>query len=279
MSQSSYKSNSELKLLARIQTGQRLGLLIGTVLLHFIITYAAVRIVSFFVPVTSTVGYVINYILVFFVQIAVSLLNVGVSYIFLKSACNMPSTIGDLFYGFKHNSIKILKIGTVIAIIESICMLPSELASIQLTQVLYSIPIFRDYDVNSFNMLLMNGTISMSELMEAYSILSNVMIRYSVIILICSVISTILTLSFFPAYYMVLDFPDWDATTILKRCFEVMKGNKIRLFVFYLSFIPICLLSIVTCGLALLWIIPYMNIAMANFYLDLMAVRNHSVNA
>ena len=279
MSQSSYKSNSELKLLARMQTGQHLGLLIGTVLLHFIITYAAVRIVSFLVPITSTVGYIINYILVFFVQVAVSLLNVGVSYIFLKSACNMPSTISDLFYGFKHNSIKILKIGVVIAIIESICMLPGEIASLQLTQVLYSIPIFRDYDMNSFNMMLMNGTINTSEMIEAYSILSNAMIRYSVILLICSVISTILTLSFFPAYYMVLDFPDWEATTILKRCFEVMKGNKTRLFIFYISFIPISLLSIVTCGLALLWIVPYMSMAEANFYLDLMAVRNRSVNA
>ena len=73
---------------------------------------------------------------------------------------------------------------------------------------------------------------------------------------------------------MVLDFPNWSSTTVLKRCFEVMNGNKMRLFLLYVSFLPSFLLGIFTCGITLIWVIPSMNMALTNFYLDIMAVRN-----
>ncbi len=76
---------------------------------------------------------------------------------------------------------------------------------------------------------------------------------------------------------MILDFPDWNAATILKKSFEVMSGNKVRLLILYLSFIPSFLLCMLTCGISLIWVIPYMNMAATNFYLDIMAVRNKSV--
>ena len=102
--------------------------------------------------------------------------------------------------------------------------------------------------------------------------------KFYLLMLICTVISTILTLPFFPVFYMVLDFPDWSATTILKKSFEVMSGNKLRLFLLYVSFIPSFLLSVFTCGIPLIWVIPYMSMAETDFYLDMMSVRNKSVN-
>ncbi len=57
-----------------------------------------------------------------------------------------------------------------------------------------------------------------------------------------------------------------------------MNGNKIRLFMLYLSFVPSFLLSASSlCGISLIWVIPYMSMAETNFYLDLMSVRNKSV--
>ncbi|MDE6221345.1 MAG: DUF975 family protein [Lachnospiraceae bacterium] len=101
--------------------------------------------------------------------------------------------------------------------------------------------------------------------------------KFYLIMFVCAVISLILTLPFFPAFYMILDFPNWSATTILKKSFEVMNGNKLRLFLLYAGFIPAFLLSLFTCGITLIWVIPYMNMALTNFYLDIMSVRNKTV--
>ena len=46
MQQPQYKSNFELKFLARVQTGQYLGILVGAILLKFAITFMAVNLVS-----------------------------------------------------------------------------------------------------------------------------------------------------------------------------------------------------------------------------------------
>lgn len=277
MQQPQYKNNFEIKYLARMQTGQHLGILIGSILLKFIITFLAVNIISTLIPTSSTTGYVINYILVFLVQVTASVLNVGACFIFLKSACSMTSTVSDLFCGFQQNTVKILKIGAVITIIDSICMIPLDIASIQYADMLNSVPFFSESASNSFDLFLGGNSADSHELLEAYSIFYNASMKFYLIMLVCTAISLILTLPFFPAYYMVLDFPDWSAATILKKSFEVMSGNKFRLFMLYVGFIPSFLLSIFTCGISLIWVIPYMNMALTNFYLDIMSVRNKTV--
>lgn len=277
MQQSQYKNNFELKFLARVQTGQHLGLLVGALLLKFIITFTAVNLVSSLIPTTTTISTVINYIAVFAAQVVASVLNVGTSFIFLKTACNMPSTIEDLFCGFRQNTVKILKIGAVIAVIESICMIPLEIAFTQYAEILNSIPLLNSGNVNDLSRLLAGTPADSSELIEAYSILYGATMKFYLIMFVCSVISLLLTLPFFPAFYMVLDFPNWSAATILKKSFEVMNGQKVRLLLLYISFVPVFLLSLFTCGIALIWVYPYRSMALANLYLDIMSVRNKSV--
>ncbi len=276
MQQPQYKSNFELKLLARVQTGQHLGILVGSLLLKFFITFMAVNFITSLIPMTNTISSVINYITVFAVQVIASVLNVGTAFIFLKSACNMPSTIGDLFCGFQQNTVKILKIGAVIAIIESICMIPFEIAFAQYMEIINSYPLFNGGNVNDLGRLLA-GSANSSELIEAYSILYSASMKFYLIMFVCTVISLILTLPFFPEFYMVLDFPNWSAATILKKSFEIMNGHKARLFLLYVSFLPAFLLSLFTCGITLIWVIPYQNMALANLYLDIMSVRNKNM--
>lgn len=279
MQQPQYKSNFELKFLARVQTGQYLGILVGAILLKFAITFMAVNLVSSLFPASNAAGFVVNYIAVFGAQVAASVLNVGTSYIFLKSACGMQSTIRDLFCGFQENTAKILKIGAVIAVIESICMIPLEIASAQYAQIIISLAPLGGSNVNELSFLLAGNSMAGSEFLESYSILYNASMKFYLIMFVCTVISLILTLPFFPAFYMVLDFPDWSATTILKKSFEVMNGHKVRLFLLYVSFVPAFLLSIFTCGITLIWVVPYQNMAMTNLYLDIMSVRNKTADS
>ncbi len=48
-----------------------------------------------------------------------------------------------------------------------------------------------------------------------------------------------------------------------------MRHNKTKYFFLILRFIPWLILGVLTLGLALIYVIPYMNIAMANFYKDI----------
>lgn len=279
MQQSQYKSSLELKLLARIQTMQHFGLILATVILKLIIVYFFSNLIPMFISIGGKAGYVVHFILLFLIDVAASLLSVGASFIFLKTACNINSSIDDLFYGFKKNTVTILKVGAVITLIESICSIPLNIASIQYANVLNSIPVISENSLSIMNPFVMGNVMGNDELMEAYAILSSASMKVCTIMLLCMVVSLVLTLPFFPAFYMILDFPDWNASTILKRSLEVMQGNKMRLFLLYASFIPSYMLSVFTCGLSLIWVIPYMNMTLTNFYLDLMSVRNRSMSA
>lgn len=271
MPKTQYKSNYELKLLARRQTGGHLGLLIATLLLNLIISYLIIDVVSSLVPSYGTLGYVLNYIVVFIFQVIVSVLDVGVAFIFMKSACNMKSSIKDLFFGYRHHFGRAVKIGIILVAIKSICTIPLDIATIQFSDILDNNALF--YSYSSSNL----GGLDTYELLEAYSLLTNYMMKYYAVVIVCSIISLLLTLPFFPAYYMLLDFPNQSVTMILKKCFEVMRGNKLRLVLMYISFLPLMLLCMFTCGFGFIWAFPYMKMTVTNFYLDMMAVRNRNL--
>jgi uncharacterized membrane protein len=50
---------------------------------------------------------------------------------------------------------------------------------------------------------------------------------------------------------------------------NMMNGKKMDLFVLYLSFLGWFILSLLTLGIGLLWLVPYINAATSAFYLDI----------
>ena len=55
-----------------------------------------------------------------------------------------------------------------------------------------------------------------------------------------------------------------------------MKGKKLRLLYLEFSFLPLLLLSILSFGIGLLWLQPYMQMTYTFFFLDLMNPRRAS---
>jgi uncharacterized membrane protein len=143
--------------------------------------------------------------------------------------------------------------------INSICMIPVEIASVQFADLLSNNTFFNNYTSSGLDSFMMY------------------MIFYGIVIM-CSLVSFLLTLPFFPVYYMLLDFPNQRVSEILKKCFSVMHGNVFRLLLMYLSFLPLILLSMFTWGITLIWVFPYMKMTATNFYLDMMTVRNKSMH-
>ena len=78
------------------------------------------------------------------------------------------------------------------------------------------------------------------------------------------------------SFYLMFDFPQKSGKEILLLCWRLMKGKKLRLLYLEFSFLPLLLLSILSFGIGLLWLQPYMQMTYTFFFLDLMNPRRAS---
>ncbi len=69
--------------------------------------------------------------------------------------------------------------------------------------------------------------------------------------------------------YILLDRPELSATDAIKESEKMMNGHKMDLFILDLSFIGWILLSMLTCGVLVLYVEPYMMATKSAFYLEL----------
>ena len=68
--------------------------------------------------------------------------------------------------------------------------------------------------------------------------------------------------------YIIMDEPELTARQAITRSCEIMQGRRWKLFCLYLSFIGWGILSLLTFGIGILWLVPYMNASIAAFYED-----------
>lgn len=71
--------------------------------------------------------------------------------------------------------------------------------------------------------------------------------------------------------FILLDEPELKYDAAIEKSMEMMKGKKFKLFLLDLSFIGWALLCILTLGIGLVLLVPYMYSARAAFYEDLKA--------
>ena len=115
--------------------------------------------------------------------------------------------------------------------------------------------------------MLFKGFNDFSRALVLY-ITNNILIAlWSMLFIIPGIIKSF---SYSMSYYIMVDDPNISANDARKKSMEMMKGNKWRLFCLEFSFIGWILLSMLTFGILLLWVAPYMQIAEAKFYLSLL---------
>ncbi|MCK9235086.1 MAG: DUF975 family protein [Acholeplasmataceae bacterium] len=76
------------------------------------------------------------------------------------------------------------------------------------------------------------------------------------------------------ALYIMAENPDLSVTEAMKQSQEMMRGYKMNLFFFHLSFFFHFVLGVLTFGLYFLYIIPYIVAANVNYYRHLSGQRN-----
>jgi len=95
------------------------------------------------------------------------------------------------------------------------------------------------------------------------------------LIVVFAVLSLFLYLMFSMVYYIIIDDPQIGVLGALTGSKNLIQGQKGRLFLLQLSFLGWILLTILTLGIGILWVLPYLEVTTANFYLDL---KNREAN-
>lgn len=75
--------------------------------------------------------------------------------------------------------------------------------------------------------------------------------------------------SYAMSFYILAENPEMSGKEAIDASKELMNGHKMELFMLCLSFIPWFLLTAVTCGIASIYVVPYVSTTIANFYLDI----------
>ncbi|MCR5032491.1 MAG: DUF975 family protein [Lachnospiraceae bacterium] len=231
-------SVSDLKAFAKEHLFGNYGALVTSVILAQLLIFLLSRMISALADMTSLMGIVIYYLIYILVNLLAGILSYGQAYQYLSVASGKPTSVSDLFAGFKQSgeqNAAITQSALLLTLLASCFTIPSE--------------------------VLINLYYSSAD--DLYLILSGA------VILVIGIPVLILALMFSQVYYILLDFPRYTAKEAFSLSKRLMKGNKLRLFLVLISFIPIGIIGLLTLGLGFFWILPYINCTMAEFYLDL----------
>ncbi len=255
------KSSAELKGLAKEQLGNY-GVIVGSFAIMFAIFYAVFMIVYgiMFIGMFSSVllapedaistSIIVSFLIFFVVILIVTaiffVLEVSIFYMVLRVSRHEPIAIKDMFYCFKHHPDKVI----VIYFLQFLLGLAVSLPTI------------------IFQFVYMFGDTSISE--------TTYILVYCVLYVITMFFSVFIGLIYGFAYFFYIDNPEMSAIECMRQSRIAMRGNKGRMFYIYVSFLGWCMLSMLTCGLGFLWLVPYMLTVLANFYQDVLAEHNQS---
>ena len=122
------------------------------------------------------------------------------------------------------------------------------------------------------------GEATAKDMFEGYNkelfsrVLTTTLLYYVYIFLWCLLLiipGLIKSYSYAMTPYILKDNPEMKNNAAIEESMRMMDGHKLELFLLDLSFIGWVILSILTCCIGFLWLVPYMNMARVNFYEDL----------
>ena len=229
------RSSKELKALAREALLGQYGSLIGAMFLLGIFS-----IILESVPVTitrnreDTTSLIIQFVITLIISVLVYLLQIGMTVIVLHMTRRQTYGLSDLFYTFRAHPDRFIIVSVIQIGISMILQIPAYI----------------------FLFLYPGDTIKR-------------VLLYLLLLLAGSIVSFIVLLGFTLADLLLIDNENLGAIDAIRQSWAMMHGNKGRFFYLQISFFGLALLCILTLGIGMLWLYPYMMTTEAFFYLDL----------
>ena len=226
------KKNSEIKASAREYL---LGNYVRVISVQFLFLFFSWGISTVWsaIPGTGTGVMILTGALTFFSYVLIQVLIFGLNRMYLKLCCRMAYGMSDLFGGLRDN--RVVLSALLLAALQFLFTFPADILAM---------------------LSLRTNDPSLASISLAVRLIG-MLIYY------------IIWLPFSQLYYVLLDLPDKGVLDCIRMSFWLMKGQKLKLVGIQLSFIPLILLSILTVGLGMIWVTPYMNASYACFHLSL----------
>ncbi len=121
--------------------------------------------------------------------------------------------------------------------------------------------LFKAFSFSGKNLGLFGKTLGVYLLMSLYVFL------WTLLLIIPGIIAAY---SYRMVFYLLIDDPELGVSEALRKSKEMMYGYKTKLFCLDLSFIGWSMLCILTFGIGLLWLYPYMLTSQTIFYEELL---------
>lgn len=250
-----YLSSFDLKAKAKGQLLGKYGLAAVITLLIGICLLPISMIINLVIGTSTVINVFLYSIAQFLLHIFIGFFLAGEAYVYLSVASGAKPDIKDLFRCFGNDTSKVTHMQAVAGGVSVLCSLPAMIIGV------FTLPSLAQ---------LTEETIASDDISTG----SILFLIYAILYLTGSIVSLFVDLMLSQRFYLMMDFPEYSASQLLKMSISLMKGNKGRLFYMMLSFIPLYLLCFLSCGISLLWVRPYMQTTYANFYLDLIRNKN-----
>ena len=245
-----HTSISDLKAKAKDQLLGNYGIATGSFALLFMLVYALFAILISALtagmapdPLGAVGGGISYQIKTYVVSIVIAILSatvtVGHLYILKQISEGGRPVMSDLFFVIRNHPDKVIIIALVLSLLQAVLCLPATIVGEKLAVAGIG-------DTGGRIFLL-----------------------YVVLYLAGMIVTLYIDLMFAMSYLIYLDNPEMRVTDIIRQSISMMKGNKFRYFYMILSFLGYWALILLSLGIAALWVIPYQNMTMVQFYEDL----------
>lgn len=237
-----YKKCYELKNIAKDKLDGKYFLAVTICFTSVVVEYAVSFLTGFILPSPiratgiSVFAYVVNGLFSLILSWVLGVMRLGTSLFFLNIACGRPYQLADLFYGYKNDSTRALIVSGVYTLLDAVCRMPGQ------------------YLADAFFY-----TYNVSLIIAGFA---------AAIVGLCILLPVSAGISL--SFYLLLDFPNKSAQEVLLLSLRIMKGHKRRWLFMTLSFLPLIILCVLSIYIGFLWLMPYMQMTYACFFLDIM---------
>lgn len=228
--QETWPSAATLKALAREKL---LGKYNMTVIASLVYVSVYLLIITLIVPAGAGTPFLYLQLAFIVVSLFMGVFVSGNAYMYLNLIYGHETRLGDLFHGFREQTNKAILLQLVFVLITLACDLPVLLYTLLLGE-------------RASNAIIYGLWVVM--LLVAY----------------------LIRLSLSQSFYLLQDYPERPVRALLSASVRLMHGNRLRLFLLTLTFLPLALLCVITMFVPFLWLRSYYEAAKAAFYQDLM---------
>ncbi len=231
--------------------------LAGNYILYFIVllitvilTAAGNEILSFLgipfgrFPVAMLIA--IDLFLTFVLTILTKMLQAGQYFLSLNIARYNRKGVSDLFLAFRYDTKKAFQLSSILALVDTLCSAPMTIA---FSYLLYTGAL--DF---YFGKAIPVQTIALSLLGGLAGML---------------VLKFLIEFPFSQVLFLYIDHQEYTASECIRKSFEYMRSRRFEYLKLHLSLAGYYLLCLVSMGLGVIWVVPYVNVNRAGYYMSI----------